>query len=326
LVVCDALAAAQIEGVYARLTTAGIEAANVDLVVDTGALHICCRDEMQARMVMALNEMSVGGGVLRLTRGDGALLPLDQLPDRFVQPVGKIVAVTPKDPNRSFCGTLRPFNKQSALFVSKDRRVPRVVVPHSSCPPGFADAPKQFGSVLVSAKITDWPTNSTYAKGEVDAVVGEAGDVRAEIKAILLENDVDDSDFPAGVLDSLPKLDAAGEWHIPADELARRRDLRDTCIFTIDPATARDLDDALSFRALDDGGCEVHAPPTCSLPNTQFFWCTPLPRIWKGPLPSTSIFASLHRLARFGSPYPTFVLRRWPLFRSECTLQTSRTS
>jgi DIS3-like exonuclease 2 len=42
-------------------------------------------------------------------------------------------------------------------------------------------------------------------------------------------------------------------WQIPNDEIVNRRDLRQHCIFTIDPATARDLDDALSCEKLDDG-------------------------------------------------------------------------
>lgn len=256
-VVCKALAAEQVAPMYERLTAAGIGPELVDVVPETGAVHICCRDEIQARMVMALDGLQVGGKTLALSRGDGELLPLDQLPERFVQPVGKIVAVEPKDPNRTFCGTLRPFNKQAGLFVSKDHRVPRVIVPHAACPPGFADDARRFSNTLVSVKITQWPLEGTYANGEVVAVVGETGNVHAEVKAILLENDVDDSDFPPSVLESLPKLDGNGEWHIPKDELARRRDLRDTCIFTIDPATARDLDDALSFRALEGGECEV---------------------------------------------------------------------
>lgn len=40
-------------------------------------------------------------------------------------------------------------------------------------------------------------------------------------------------------------------------ELAYRRDLRDVCIFTIDPATARDLDDALSCEPLENGNFRV---------------------------------------------------------------------
>lgn len=42
-------------------------------------------------------------------------------------------------------------------------------------------------------------------------------------------------------------------WSIPQEEFSKRLDLRQKCIFTIDPATARDLDDALSCERLEDG-------------------------------------------------------------------------
>lgn len=42
-------------------------------------------------------------------------------------------------------------------------------------------------------------------------------------------------------------------WQIPAAEFEYRRDFRSQCVFTIDPTTARDLDDALSCEDLGDG-------------------------------------------------------------------------
>lgn len=46
---------------------------------------------------------------------------------------------------------------------------------------------------------------------------------------------------------------AQEKWSIPQEEFSKRLDLRTSCIFTIDPATARDLDDALSCERLDNG-------------------------------------------------------------------------
>jgi DIS3-like exonuclease 2 len=43
------------------------------------------------------------------------------------------------------------------------------------------------------------------------------------------------------------------QWTIPEEEFSKRLDLRQKCIFTIDPATARDLDDALSCERLENG-------------------------------------------------------------------------
>ena len=56
--------------------------------------------------------------------------------------------------------------------------------------------------------------------------------------------------FKFQALDCLPQN---LPWCIPETELEYRRDFRDSCIFTIDPATARDLDDALSCEDLGNG-------------------------------------------------------------------------
>ena len=57
------------------------------------------------------------------------------------------------------------------------------------------------------------------------------------------------------MLDCLTTLNSGSSqsWTIPSSEFASRRDLQHECIFTIDPATARDLDDALHCKLLDDG-------------------------------------------------------------------------
>jgi len=66
-----------------------------------------------------------------------------------------------------------------------------------------------------------------------------------------MEHNVDYSEFGEEVLAYLPADHAS--WSIPAEEIARRRDFRQECVFTIDPLTARDLDDALSVIRSEDG-------------------------------------------------------------------------
>jgi exoribonuclease R len=48
-----------------------------------------------------------------------------------------------------------------------------------------------------------------------------------------------------------------GEWMIPEQEIAQRLDLRSKRIFTIDPLTAKDLDDALSIDKVSDNVYEI---------------------------------------------------------------------
>ena len=103
--------------------------------------------------------------------------------------------------------------------------------------------------MLVQAQLLDWPTDARYPMAKVDHVLGRAGDIHVESKAILQDCDVDESEFSEEVLACLP----ATPWSISTQELARRRDFRSTRIFSIDPPTARDLDDALSVVELGDG-------------------------------------------------------------------------
>ncbi len=98
------------------------------------------------------------------------------------------------------------------------------------------------------------PQNTNYALGTLKCVIGKDGDTIAETEAILLENGIDSTEFDEELLkDCLPKM----PWSIPQEEYAYRRDLRDFCIFTIDPSTARDLDDALHVIKLSEDLYEV---------------------------------------------------------------------
>lgn len=93
----------------------------------------------------------------------------------------------------------------------------------------------------------------SFIQRELKKSIGAEGDIEAETEAILIENGIDYSEFDSRVNESLP----ATPWHIPDSEFSYRRDLRSHCIFTIDPATARDLDDALHVIKLNDDLYEV---------------------------------------------------------------------
>jgi hypothetical protein len=82
----------------------------------------------------------------------------------------------------------------------------------------------------------------------------------AQTAAILVDNGVSDQPFSHAVEACLPDVPSDGStWLVDEEEVARRRDFRDECVFTIDPPTARDLDDALHIKPRTDGkaGFEV---------------------------------------------------------------------
>lgn len=84
-------------------------------------------------------------------------------------------------------------------------------------------------------------------------MIGNKGDLRIETEAILHENNLFLTPYSDELLIDLPSFD-----YVPTEvDLQGRDDLRKNCIFTINPATAVDLDDAMSCKPLENGNFEV---------------------------------------------------------------------
>ncbi len=109
----------------------------------------------------------------------------------------------------------------------------------------------QQGDVVI-AKIEDWPKKADSPFGSIIKVLGKPGEHDTEIHAILAEYGLP-YDFPIEVEVFAQKLDTS----IQENEIAKRRDMRDILTFTIDPKDAKDFDDALSFRKLENGNYEI---------------------------------------------------------------------
>lgn len=105
---------------------------------------------------------------------------------------------------------------------------------------------------VVLVKIDEWPKRADSPFGTVIRVLGKPGEHNTEIHAILAEYGLP-ADFPVEVEVFAQKLDTS----IQESEIAKRRDMRDTLTFTIDPKDAKDFDDALSFKKLENGNFEI---------------------------------------------------------------------
>lgn len=105
---------------------------------------------------------------------------------------------------------------------------------------------------VVLVKMEDWPAKADSPFGEVIKVLGKPGVHNTEMHAILAEYGLP-YDFPVDVEVFAQKLDT----EIHEQEIARRRDMRKTLTFTIDPRDAKDFDDALSFEKLENGNYEI---------------------------------------------------------------------
>lgn len=186
-----------------------------------------------------------------------SVLQVQRLPigEKFIQKTAHVVYIVTKKHSRIAAGALKLFgdkNPHLALFSPSDYRVPRLKIPMKQCPPDFMARHQDYLSRIFLAKIVEW-NEPKFAFGELVRDIGLVGDIEAETEALLLENGVDYSEFPEAVTKDLPTV----PWSIPPQEIKNRKDLRDQCIFTIDPSTARDLDDAMSCQPLPSGNFRV---------------------------------------------------------------------
>jgi len=104
----------------------------------------------------------------------------------------------------------------------------------------------------VLVKLDGWSRNGKNPKGIVIQVLGKAGDNNTEMNSIMAEFGLP-VDFPQDV----DAEASAIAWDLTKDELKARRDFRKTLTFTIDPADAKDFDDALSIQKLENGNYEI---------------------------------------------------------------------
>lgn len=104
----------------------------------------------------------------------------------------------------------------------------------------------------VVVEMTDWPDNVGSPFGKVIEVLGKPGEHNTEIHSILAEYGLP-YEFPAEVERFADELDTS----IKAEEINKRRDMRDVLTFTIDPKDAKDFDDALSFQQLPNGNYQI---------------------------------------------------------------------
>ena len=104
----------------------------------------------------------------------------------------------------------------------------------------------------VAAVVDDWPRSEMSPRGHIVDVLGEPGDNDTEMHAILAEYALPYR-FESEVANAADQISE----EITEEDIRTRRDFRQTLTFTIDPADAKDFDDAISFRKLESGNYEI---------------------------------------------------------------------
>ncbi|MBQ3246946.1 MAG: ribonuclease R [Alistipes sp.] len=164
---------------------------------------------------------------------------------RSGSPEGEVTQVLQRS-NRTYIGVVELHSKALAFALTDSRRIPVDIALSRKKYPKLEEGQK----VLV--RVAEWFDDAKLPTGELVEILGREGDNDTEMHAILAEYD-------------LPyrfdeKVEQAAE-HIPAKiterDYAERRDMRDVTTFTIDPADAKDFDDALSIRRIGKDSWEV---------------------------------------------------------------------
>lgn len=145
----------------------------------------------------------------------------------------------------SWVGTI--IREGGSFFLDADdpRMYRRILIP-IQCLNGAAQGEKAY------VKLTSWSDAAKEPLGEVKQPLGMPGVHNVEMAAIVLEKGFQTS-FDPDVEMAAEHIPLA----IPPSEYAGRRDMRETLTFTIDPADAKDFDDALSWKELPGGKLEI---------------------------------------------------------------------
>eukprot|EP00899_Mesostigma_viride_P010512 jgi/Mesvir1/19462/Mv10488-RA.1 len=145
---------------------------------------------------------------------------------------------------------LRPVNPRLRMMMVESFSLPRTVQEMLAQPRGQMgrQPPEEALGMLLSARLHAWDGDSEWPLAQTKDVLGLQGDLAAESAALIYTFSLEGQEFPPEAMACLPPT----PWQVPQEEVARRRDLRQQRVFSIDPPTARDLDDALSIQLLEE--------------------------------------------------------------------------
>ena len=159
------------------------------------------------------------------------------------KPEGQVVEILQRAKTR-FVGRIQKMDRFAFLVCDNRNMVVDIFVPLNDLA-GAEDGEKAV------VEMTDWPQQMNNPVGRVVKRLGKPGDNNVEMQSILAEYDFP-LDFPAEA-----EKEAAAIKAPTKKDIEGRRDFRKTTTFTIDPADAKDFDDAVSFKRLKNGNYEV---------------------------------------------------------------------
>lgn len=178
--------------------------------------------------------------------GDTVLVKLSSKKDSPGEYVGEVVGIQNRF-RMEFVGVLERNESRDNYFIkSLSKKVPvEFIIQNENI------GESNVGEKVV-IKLSGWHKAANKPMGVVKQSFGKAGDHLTEMSSILFENNID-STFTSEVLAEAELIN----FEISEEEIAKREDFRDTIVLTIDPETAKDFDDALSYKKIDKNTYEV---------------------------------------------------------------------
>lgn len=160
---------------------------------------------------------------------------------------GEVIKIL-KRAKQNFVGILEKAHGMHFLVPDDKKMYMDLVIPE-----GKTMNAKDGEKVMV--EMTKWTDPKKNPEGNVIKILGKKGDNNVEMESIVLEKGFD-TDFPAEVTEAAHDIEHS-QRKITDEEIALRRDMRRVFTTTIDPADAKDFDDAISVIELPNGNYEI---------------------------------------------------------------------
>jgi len=189
-------------------------------------------------------------GIFHYRHGHNYVKPIDEkvtqeivIPPGMENPQASVAStpVTSAPPAVKISSTEPPRQQKKR---SQDRVIGKEAAVHTNA--------QNLEGVVVDVEITDWPSATQNPRGRVIEILGEENDFGVDVEIMIRKFHLPHR-FPPEVIEEAQAIENV----IHARELRHRRDYRDLPIVTIDGETARDFDDAVHVRQLENGNYEL---------------------------------------------------------------------
>ncbi|MNK31810.1 Ribonuclease R [compost metagenome] len=157
---------------------------------------------------------------------------------------GEVIEII-KRAKSDFTGVIKISDRFAFVIADDKKMMHDIFVP-------LADTHGAKSGQRVLVTLSDWPESAKNPIGIVKHVLGNQGENNTEMNAILAQYG-----FPLEFPSQVEREANAIPEEIPAAEIAKRKDFRNVLTFTIDPADAKDFDDAISYQKLPNGNHEI---------------------------------------------------------------------